>query len=594
MKRQRLCFFTVALPFLITTLCYGQQTPTGTYDEELKRYEEFMKRPALFIRTRGIVRFAKTGEVKALKVLSKRYASPENPKDHIQYLVAGIAGEELKSEETVETWKAWMSGYKKAPHSWLWYSGLQVQGEKEGSDPISELALNRKNDVFIRAAAIESLTKRQQSGALLKLIPELLGYTPPEAAGSGTRTRKKKKKKLDKGLAKLVILESCAHALIACKSEIGKKAFTDAATAVIEMLDEKKLPYRTKLVVARALARTFDLEVLHLTSQPWLDILAGKSDEARRDAAGQGGTRTRAAEKGGVSTSSFMGITGTGTRIAFVVDMSDSMLTPLTKAEKDQLKRPTTGGVSKRKGPPTGTGARGQDAEKAKKKKKPDPLDPANLPWDKINNRFEAMRECLKLALRGLNKKTQFCVVLFGTKAGPLIKGKGFIPASKRNIAYVIQQLDKIKTGAKSSSRQYGTLQGNTNIHGGLLEAFRATSGPAIKAYEHVAAPGFLTGADTIFLLSDGAPSWDNFPAQDKREKDINTGDPETGQKLPDQDIVNYYGPYAQADHLTRDLVRMNLFRKARIHCIGIGEADPQLLQQIAEIGGGQFRSISK
>ncbi|MEZ6185994.1 MAG: hypothetical protein R3F62_13415 [Planctomycetota bacterium] len=566
----------------------AQQNPTGTYEEELKLYEEFMMRPALFIRARGMVRFAKTHDPKALEVFMKRYQKPEDPGDHVRYLVAGICGEELDQDATADTWKQWMGRYGSAPDSWLWFWGLQVQGSAQGNDGVKEIALNRKLDEFVRAAAIESLTARQEKEALLALIPELLGYEAP-AAGDATRNRKKKNKG-EKGLAKVVILESCAAALVPCKGEIGQDAFTHAATAVIEELDEKKLPYRSKLVVARALAKTFDVEDLYLSAQPWKNILMGKTSAAQQSADGEGGTRTRDAQKGGISESRFMGIAGTGTKIAFVVDMSDSMLTPLTTEEKEQLKRPVTG--SKRRGPMTGEGRK--DPEPEPEPKKNDPLDPANLPWDRINSRFEAARECLKLALMGLNPKTEFCVIFFGTDAAPLIRGKGFMPASRGNIGLVINELDKITGGAQTAGRQYGTLRGNTNIHGGLLEAFRATSRSAIGAHEHVDPAGFVDGADTIFLLSDGAPSWDNFPAQDKREKDINTGDPETGEKKPDQDILNYYGPYAQYEHLTRDLLRMNLFRKAQIHTIGIGEAEPQLLRRIAEIGGGEFRSISK
>lgn len=593
MRLLRLCALTAACSLLTAAPTHAQQTPTGTFEEELKLYEEFMMRPALFIRTRGMVRFAKTHDAKALEVFMKRYQKPEDPEDHVQYLVAGICGEELDQEALADQWQEWYGRYPQAPHSWLWYWGLRVRGDAKGSAEVAEIAENRKLDVFIRGAAIESLRARKDSAALMDLIPKLLGYTPviPGVPGEGSRERGKKKKfKGEKGLAKMVIAESCAAGLEPCKGSLGEQSFTNAAMAVITQLDEKKLPYRTKLVIARALARTFDVDDLYLASGPWINVLNGKTSQARASAEGEGGTRTRDAAKGGVSESRFMGIAGTGTRIAFVIDMSDSMLAPLTEAEKEQLKRPQTG--SKRKGPVTGETRK--DPEEEEKPKKVDPLDPSNLPWDKIDSRFEAARECLKLALRGLNPKTQFCVIFFGTDAAPLINGKGFLPASKGNIGRVIMELDKITGGAKTGARPFGTLRGNTNVHGGLLEAFRATSRAKIGAHEHVAPGGFLDGSDTIFLLSDGAPSWDNFPAQDKREKDVQTGDPETGEKHPDQDVLNYYGPYAQYEHLVRDVERMNLFRKAQIHCIGIGEADPRLLQSLAELGGGEFRSISK
>ena len=166
MKLLRLCALVAAGGLFAAAPSFAQLTPTGTYEEELKLYEEFMMRPALFIRTRGMVRFAKTHELKALEVFMKRYQKPETPEDHVRYLVAGICGEELNQEATVEGWKGWMKRYADSPDSWLWYWGLRVQGETEGSAPIAELALNRKLDVFLRGAAIESITARQDRPAL--------------------------------------------------------------------------------------------------------------------------------------------------------------------------------------------------------------------------------------------------------------------------------------------------------------------------------------------------------------------------------------------------------------------------------------------
>ena len=76
MKLLRLCALVAAGGLFAAAPSFAQLTPTGTYEEELKLYEEFMMRPALFIRTRGMVRFAKTHELKALEVFMKRYQKP--------------------------------------------------------------------------------------------------------------------------------------------------------------------------------------------------------------------------------------------------------------------------------------------------------------------------------------------------------------------------------------------------------------------------------------------------------------------------------------------------------------------------------------
>jgi len=39
-------------------------------------------------------------------------------------------------------------------------------------------------------------------------------------------------------------------------------------------------------------------------------------------------------------------------------------------------------------------------------------------------------------------------------------------------------------------------------------------------------------------------------------------------------------------------VIRMNTFRRARIHCIGFGEAKMQLLDRIAKSCGGQVYSV--
>jgi hypothetical protein len=54
-------------------------------------------------------------------------------------------------------------------------------------------------------------------------------------------------------------------------------------------------------------------------------------------------------------------------------------------------------------------------------------------------------------------------------------------------------------------------------------------------------------------------------------------------------------GPYGWASfYLVGDVWRMNMFRNAEIHCIGIGRASMGLLRQIADCGQGTARAIGK
>lgn len=71
-------------------------------------------------------------------------------------------------------------------------------------------------------------------------------------------------------------------------------------------------------------------------------------------------------------------------------------------------------------------------------------------------------------------------------------------------------------------------------------------------------------------------------------------GHPESGVLDAPSDTVEYCGPYWQPRHLVRDLRRLNLFRHAEIHCIGLGEASESLLREIASVGLGKVRILGK
>ena len=64
--------------------------------------------------------------------------------------------------------------------------------------------------------------------------------------------------------------------------------------------------------------------------------------------------------------------------------------------------------------------------------------------------------------------------------------------------------------------------------------------------------------------------------------------DTEYGKKVPPMSTVHYHGPYVMDPWLIEEVKRMNVFRKAQIHCIGIGEAKLPLLRAIAKSAMGQ------
>src|SRR5262249_38627225 len=97
----------------------------------------------------------------------------------------------------------------------------------------------------------------------------------------------------------------------------------------------------------------------------------------------------------------------------------------------------------------------------------------------------------------------------------------------------------------------------------------------------------FLEGCDTIFLLSDGDPTCDDFTVKDVDYGDGWAGDRESGKKQERTMEMNYIGPYDNWPRLLEEAESMNMFREVEIHCISIGETDSAGLSRLAGIGLG-------
>jgi hypothetical protein len=111
-----------------------------------------------------------------------------------------------------------------------------------------------------------------------------------------------------------------------------------------------------------------------------------------------------------------------------------------------------------------------------------------------------------------------------------------------------IRELDGIeaKKDTSGKKRPHGVLRGDTNLHGALRKAFQMTSRGRLDENEHVDLAVFRNGADTIFLLSDGKPTRDDFAALDMAEPGRTVVDPETGETREDnfRRTGNFFGPY--------------------------------------------------
>ncbi|MGQ9591052.1 MAG: hypothetical protein ACUVYA_12240, partial [Planctomycetota bacterium] len=401
----------------------------------------------------------------------------------------------------------------------------------------------------------------------------------------------------------------------------GRRAGEDpkairALAVVAEILRDKALSPRTRAQVARALQRAWGTEAAYEAEESWKQVAA---DRERKAAGSEERTAVRF-----FGISSGDGAAGRGERILFILDGSDSMLTPLAPEEKEalgDLLRKSAGpepaqaakreGSSKKSaprgktgvGPARGSGLQGIDARA----------------WEAVATRFDAARAHLKQTLASMPASAEFAVVLFGDKAEPLRATPAFVPATEANRLRAVEELDAIVPGPRDQGHPHGRLRGETNVY----EAFAAGFGlGAGVSGDPLAVDGC---ADAIYFLSDGVPTRDGFPGrtpvlesagqwfegtegeEGEREVVIN---PETGAtrkeryKIPAQPRTYVgptrsaallpTGPYVYADALVGEIRRRNLFARSTVHVVGIGEAAGFLCAEIARAGGGRCLLVDR
>lgn len=388
----------------------------------------------------------------------------------------------------------------------------------------------------------------------------------PKAGGKTTPPVKAKPKVPPKPIVKKPSPEEIAR----------KKTATEILLLIIDLVDNRKLLERTRRDISLALQYCFGSKFAYEDPESWkAELLRKKTTAPKPD----------------TTVVRFMGIEDRGKRIVFLLDASDSMLNPLTEAEKTALKKLLPKASSKKS------------------------VTRGTRPWDNIETRFDAARLHLQHTLLNMSSKVSFSVVLFGNEAELLSVTPGFMKASKRSAAVVMKELWDIKAGPSNTSRPHGTLKGQTNIYQAFALAFRiGKRGERKSAAPYVDKKLYFEGAETIYLLSDGKPTRDGFTGQTPKMKtggywlepyEGEVTDPETGLKRKikrDKRIfvkeqVRQYthgiGPYLQYDMLIGELARMNMFRKVVIHVIGLGEADKLLPKRIAEIGRGRWIHVS-
>lgn len=512
-----------------------------SFDAAFAAYRQYLQRPSLYKRMLGRTKLAATADERAMRELIASYKRAEEPRDHVRYLLASLVMRSFRSNVDEATRTSWRDANRKDIDAWLWYETTRHGTTAKDARASALDDVRGRESGFLRAARLMALARNIDAPA----------ETPELAAACGDVLAKLPRKDAEKS----ALLEAVARVLVYVGSEgVRDEPWKGVAATVIDELEDKRLHHRTKVALSRLLARTFETTNLGFDPRWWRGEL-----ERQPNQTGSAGR-----------TVSFMSVQTFGTRFVYVIDASDSMLQTINKKDMGPI-----------------TGPRGQGGERAE-----DQLD-----WSRIKTRFDAAREYLRVSLRGLAPEHAFASVLFGDEAKPLASTPRLIDASPKNIAKVIAELDAIQAGPRSNARPNGTLRGQTNLHGGLLAAYSLTErGSTTKGPEYVDSKAILGGCDTVFLLSDGAPTVCNWTTLDSRDPEDQAGDPETGAVHDNVPQLLFPSPYARPPYspLIEDVERLNLFRHAEVHCIGMGEADSQLLEQIASATGGTATTVKE
>ena len=551
----------VGLSFACALMGRAAAQEDSAYRAALADYRVFIQRKSLAKRCDARLLLARTGQAAAFSQLSGDYLRPEEPVEFVRSSIVAMASLHLAKPGLHAEWRKWRGEYDGPDAAWLWHQALVVEG-RAGRTDWADVAVGDA-EWPLRAAALGAgrvlLRRGRPRSAELEVIDAILDDLPrDEVAASVLRE------------SALALFDTSSSDPLGAEHRVRLSRFVDA-------MEDRRCPVRSRLVLARLMARILGRDNLGPDPAAWRALIEGEGGvDAEIDY-----QRRRSSLR-----QTFFGIPDHSERVVFVIDSSDSMLEPLTPAELEAL-RPITGvEPGAVDAPRDRASARATEA----------------LDWSRIRTRFDAAREFLKLALRELDKDQSFAVVLFGTRAETLEATPRITKVSRRALARVFQELDAISAvplgspfandvlmGTTEIPRPHGVLRGYTNLHGGLRLAFELTTrGRLDEGRADVDPRAFELGCDTIYLLSDGDPTWSDFAVLDGN--DIGRAyDPETGRSEPsDRELYHYHAYGSARPFLVPDVQRLDLLRRVAIHTVALGEANDALLDEIAAIGGGR------
>lgn len=514
--------------------------PPSAYDQALARYRECLSRLPFRYHTDGRERLASTRRPEALQLLIEDYLKPKAHPEYTRYILGTLFSRNFDNAASVPALDALWKANGKPVDMWMWVQVLRIHADRAGDQELLDIITTSKNAMH-RAAAIAALGESKNGNLKQALVSTCVDFPKKEPERN-------------------ILIGAMSGAIHANRRRVNDQEFRDGLKAYIGLLDpEVGLSHTIKVQMARHLMWTLNGPSLFVDPQSWLELLE------RGDIKKPAPTTTVAAPR-------FFGIETDGERFCYVVDMSDSMCKEISPSAKPSA--PLTG----------------------PKQKKPKGVlpDESDIPWHKVKTRWDLAREQLKISLQRLSNDKHFAIVWFGDGSGTFESTKGMVKATKANIDRAIAELDSIETGKIDPVKAPdGQLRGKTNLHSGLRRAFGLTDKGFVDTLAYVDGNALTEGCDTVFLLSDGAPSWDDFEVVDKDYgEDKVVVDTEYGAAAPRTPQVHYHGPYVHDEWLIEDFRRMNAFRRIRMHCIGLGEANMGLLNRLAEIGHGETYAV--
>ena len=241
-----------------------------------------------------------------------------------------------------------------------------------------------------------------------------------------------------------------------------------------------------------------------------------------------------------------------GTRIVFVIDVSDSMKHPISEDDLPKIRKLAN------------------NLDWSKMPDHPCPLDlaKAELAYsiDHLRPDDAGDGKKKKKGTRSSSKNDPeartFAIITYSHDVN-LFTEDGWVDATDSNCDEWMVNVHNLE------------LESTTNIHGALLKAFKFNGTKKESDEPELDKECVLNGAHTIVFLTDGYPTWSN-DSESPSAKD------EFGNPVGD-------GEYVKRDKLLELAAHLDRFRKVVINTVGIGIHDKKLMKGFADISGGAY-----